>query len=301
MERKNQTIVTEFILLGLSDDPNIQTVLFATGLLIYMFTLAGNLAIIALIQTAQHLQTPMYFLLSNLAFTVICYTSSTMPKNLWDLMSENKTISFVGCTSQMFCFLTTAATEGALLSIKAYDRYAAICHPLHYTLLMSQPMLRWLVAMSWVIGGVNATVNAAFVFSLNFCDPNKIVHFFCDIPPVLHLSCSDTSFVELITFMISGTIIIVTVSLIFLSYVLIVLSVLKISTVQGRIKTFSTCAPHLTVVSIFYSTAIFTYLRPSSGHSMEDDRVISVLYTIITPLLKPLIYSMNNKEMQAAL
>ncbi|XP_077171707.1 olfactory receptor 5A2-like [Paroedura picta] len=301
MERKNQTILAEFILLGLSDDPNIQPVLFATGLLTYLFTLAGNLAIILLIQTDQHLQTPMYFLLSNLSFTEICYISSTMPKMLWDLVAGNKTISFAGCALQMYCFLTTVATEGALLSVMAYDRYAAICHPLHYTLLMSQPMLRWLLAVSWAIGGLNATVNTAFVFSLDFCGPNKIVHFFCDIPPVLHLSCSDTSLAELVTFMISGSIITVTVSLIVLSYVLIVLSVLKISSAQGRIKTFSTCASHLTVVSIFYSTGIFTYMRPSSGRSLKDDRMISVLYTIITPLLNPLIYSFKNKEMQAAL
>ncbi|XP_077171316.1 olfactory receptor 5A2-like [Paroedura picta] len=301
MERKNQTILAEFILLGLSDDPNIQLVLFATGLLIYVFTLAGNLAIILLIQTDQHLQAPMYFLLSNLSFTEICYISSTMPKMLWDLVAGNKTISFAGCALQMYCFLITAATECVLLLGMAYDRYAAICHPLHYTLLMSQPMLRWLLAVSWAIGGLNATVNTAFVFSLDFCGPNKIVHFFCDIPPVLHLSCSDTSLAELVTFMVSGSIITVTVSLIVLSYVLIVLSVLKISSAQGRIKTFSTCASHLTVVSIFYSTAIFTYMRPSSGRSMEDDRVISVMYTIITPLLNPIIYSLKNKEIQAAL
>ncbi|XP_054849150.1 olfactory receptor 5F1-like [Eublepharis macularius] len=301
MERKNKTSLTEFILLGLSDDPNIQPLLFATGLLIYMLTLAGNLAIIFLIQTDQHLHTPMYFLLSNLSFTEICYITCTMPKMLWDLLSGDKTISFTGCALQMYFFLTTAATEGVLLSVMAYDRYAAICHPLRYTLLMSQPVLRWLLATSWAIGSLNATVNTAFVFSLNFCGSNKIVHFFCDIPPVLHLSCSDTSLAELVTFIISGSIMIVTVSLIVLSYVLIVLSVIKISTVQGRIKTFSTCASHLTVVSIFYSTAIFTYMRPSSSHSMDDDRLISVLYTIITPLLNPLIYSLKNKEMQAAL
>nr|XP_056719367.1 olfactory receptor 5F1-like [Euleptes europaea] len=301
MERKNQTHLTEFILLGLSDDPTIQPLLFATGLLIYVLTLAGNLAIIILIQIDQHLHTPMYFLLGNLSFTEICYITTTMPKMLWDLLSGDKTISFVGCALQMFFFLTTAATEGVLLSVMAYDRYVAICHPLQYTLLMSQPVLRWLLATSWAIGSLNATVNTAFVFSLNFCGPNKIVHFFCDIPPVLHLSCSDTSHAELVTFMISGSIMSVTVSLIVLSYVLIVLSVLKISTAQGRIKTFSTCASHLTVVSIFYSTAIFTYMRPSSSHSVEDDRVISVLYTIVTPLLNPLIYTLRNKEMQAAL
>ncbi|XP_048373031.1 olfactory receptor 5F1-like [Sphaerodactylus townsendi] len=301
MERKNQTHLKEFILLGLSDDPHIQPVLFATGLLIYMFTLAGNLVIIILIQIDQHLHTPMYFLLSNLSFTEICYITSTIPKMLWDLLSGDKTISLPGCAVQLYCFLTTGATEGVLLSVMAYDRYAAICHPLHYMLLMSQSMLRWLVGASWAIGNINGVVNTAFIFSLNFCGPNKIVHFFCDIPPVLHLSCSDTSFTELVSFIVSGSILIATVSLIVLSYVLIVLSVLKISTAQGRIKTFSTCASHLTVVSIFYSTGIFTYMRPSSHHSMEEGRVISVLYTIITPLLNPLIYSLKNKKMQVAL
>ncbi|XP_053120400.1 olfactory receptor 5F1-like [Hemicordylus capensis] len=301
MERENQTSLKEFIFLGLSDDPKLQTLLFATGLLIYMLTLAGNLAIIRLVQVDQHLHTPMYFLLSNLSFTEICYITTTMPKMLWDLLSKKKTISFAGCMLQMYFFLTTAATEGVLLSVMAYDRYAAICRPLHYTLLMSQPVCRWLLAASWAIGNINAMVNTTFVFSLNFCGSNQIVHFFCDIPPVLHLSCSDTSLAELVTFIVSGSIMTITVSLIVLSYILIVSSVLKIHTVQGRIKTFSTCASHLTVVSIFYSTAIFTYMRPSSSHSMEQDRLISVLYTIITPLLNPLIYSFKNKDMQAAL
>ncbi|XP_061447764.1 olfactory receptor 5F1-like [Rhineura floridana] len=300
MERKNQTTLKEFILLGLSDDPKLQSLLFAIGLLIYVLTLTGNLTIITLIQTDQHLHTPMYFLLSNLSFTEICYITTTMPKMLWDLLSVDKTISFTGCVLQMYFFLTTAATETALLSVMAYDRYAAICHPLRYTLYMSQSVCKWLLTASWTIGHLNAIINTAFVFSLRFCGSNKIVHFFCDIPPVLHLSCSDTSLAELMTFIISGSIMITTVSLIVLSYILIVSAVLKIHSAQGRIKTFSTCASHLTVVSIFYSTAIFTYMRPSSWHSMEQDRLISLLYTIITPLLNPLIYSFKNKEIQAA-
>ncbi|XP_033026778.1 olfactory receptor 5F1-like [Lacerta agilis] len=300
MERKNQTTLKEFIFLGLSDDPKLQSLLFALGLMIYVITLTGNLTIIILIQADQHLHTPMYFLLSNLSFTEICYITTTMPKMLWDLLSKDKTISFAGCVIQMYFFLTTAATEGALLSVMAYDRYAAICHPLRYTLLMSQPILKWLLAASWTVGNINAIVNTSFIFSLNFCGSNKIVHFFCDIPPVLHLSCSDTSLAELVTFIISGSIMITTVSLIVLSYILIVSAVLKIHSAQGRIKTFSTCASHLTVVSIFYSTAIFTYMSPSSSHSMEQERLISVLYTIITPFLNPLIYSFKNREMQLA-
>ncbi|XP_044305982.1 olfactory receptor 5F1-like [Varanus komodoensis] len=300
MESKNQTKLKEFILLGLSDDPKLQMPLFAVGLLLYVLTLTENLAIMSLIQVDQHLHSPMYFFLNNLSFTEICYITTTMPRMLWDLLSGDKTISFAGCVLQMYFFLTTAATEGALLSAMAYDRYAAICHPLRYTLLMNQPVCRSLLAASWFIGKLNAIVNTTFVFSLNFCGSNKIVHFFCDIPPILHLSCSDTSLAELVTFITSGSIMITTVSLIVLSYSFIVSAVLKIHTAQGRVKTFSTCASHLTVASIFYSTAIFTYLRPSSSHSVEQDRLISVLYTIITPLLNPLIYSFKNKKMQAA-
>ncbi|XP_060639076.2 olfactory receptor 5F1-like [Anolis sagrei] len=301
MERKNQTTLKEFILMGLSDDPTVKILLFVIGLLMYLFTVAGNLAIILLIQIDQHLHTPMYFLLNNLSFAEICYITTTMPKMLWDLSSGDKTISFAGCMVQMYSFLTTAATEGALLSAMAYDRYAAICHPLHYTILMSQPTCKWLLAASWIIGNLNAMVNTAFVFSQNFCSSNKIAHFFCDIPPVLHLSCSDTFLAEMGTFIISGSIMITTLILIVLSYFLIVSAVLRIHSVQTRIKTFSTCASHLTVVSIFYSTAIFTYMRPSSSHSTGKDRLISILYTIITPFLNPLIYSFRNKEIRTAL
>ncbi|XP_063159071.1 olfactory receptor 5F1-like [Candoia aspera] len=300
MERKNHTSLKEFILWGLTDDPKLQIMFFAAGLLIYTVTLTGNLIIIILINIDQHLHIPMYFLLSNLSFTEICYITTTMPKMLWDLLSETKSISFTGCFLQMYFFLTTAATEGALLSVMAYDRYAAICQPLRYTLLMSQPLCQGLVASSWAIGNLNAIINTAFVFSLNFCSSNKIVHFFCDIPPLLHLSCSNTSLTELVTFIVSGSIMITTVSFIVLSYFFIVYAVLKIHTAQGQIKTFSTCASHLTVVSIFYSTAIFTYMHPSSSRSMEQDCLISLLYTIITPLLNPLIYSFKNKEIQAA-
>ncbi|KAM3823725.1 olfactory receptor 5F1-like [Vipera latastei] len=300
METKNHTNLKEFILWGLTGDPKLQIMFFVGGLLIYIVTLTGNLIIIILIKVDQSLHIPMYFLLSNLSCTEICYITTTMPKVLWDLLSETKTISFTGCFLQMYFFLTTAATEGVLLSVMAYDRYAAICQPLLYPLLMSQPLCQCLVACSWAIGNLNAIVNTAFVFSLNFCSSNKIVHFFCDIPPLLHLSCSDISLVELVTFIVSGSILITTVSFITLSYFFIVSAVLKIRTTQGKIKTFSTCASHLTVVSIFYSTAIFTYMRPSSSHSIEQDCLISLMYTVLVPLLNPLIYSFKNKEIQAA-
>uniref|UniRef100_A0A8D0BJ28 Olfactory receptor n=1 Tax=Salvator merianae TaxID=96440 RepID=A0A8D0BJ28_SALMN len=299
--RENRCSVTDFVLIGFSGSPNNQMALFVLGLLVYFFTLAGNLTIIALIQTDQCLQTPMYFLLGNLAFVEICYISTTVPKVLWDLLLGDKSISFLECLLQMYYFVTLGSTECVLLSAMAYDRYAAICQPLHYTLFMKRSICWALLAVSWVIGNANSIINTAIVFSLCFCQPNQIDHFFCDIPPLLHLSCSDTFNSQMVTFTVSGCVIIVPfISLIVLSYFLIVSAVLKIHSAQGRIKTFSTCASHLTVVSIFYSTAIFTYMRPSSSHSMDQDQLISLMYTVITPLLNPFIYSFKNKELQAA-
>ncbi|XP_061447765.1 olfactory receptor 5F1-like [Rhineura floridana] len=301
MGRENTTSVTEFVLMGFSIYTKNLPLFFVIGLLVYILTLAGNVAIIALIQADQCLQTPMYFLLGNLSFVEICYTSTTVPKMLWDLLLGDKTISFVGCALQMYFFVTLGSTECVLLSTMAYDRYAAICHPLRYSLLMSPPIRRSLLVISWAIGNFNSIVNTAMVFSLNFCHSNKIDHFFCDIPPLLQLSCSDTFVSQLVTFTISGCVIIVPFCLTLLSYIFIVSSVLKIRTAHGRIKAFSTCASHLTVVSIFYGTIIYTYIRPSSTHSMEQDRIVSVLYAIITPMLNPLIYSFRNKEVQGAL
>ncbi|XP_077169363.1 olfactory receptor 5F1-like [Paroedura picta] len=298
--RQNHTSVTEFVLLGFAVEPKQQTLLFALGLLVYLITLAGNLAIITLIRIDQCLQTPMYFLLGNLSFIEICYTSTTAPKMLWDLLMGDKTISFIGYTLQMYFFVTLGGTECVLLLAMAYDRYAAICHPLRYAILMSQKICWGLLACSWAIGNFNSIINTALVFSLDFCHSNEIDHFFCDIPPLLKLSCSDTSVSQLVTFNISGCVIIGPFCLTLLSYILIVSSVLKIRTAQGRLKAFSTCASHLTVVSIFYGTIMYTYLRPSSSHSMEQDRLVAVLYAILTPMLNPLIYSFRNKEVQGA-
>ncbi|XP_060111023.1 olfactory receptor 1E5-like [Heteronotia binoei] len=297
---QNQTSVTEFVLLGFSVDPKKQSLLFAFGLSVYLLTLAGNLAIIILIQIDQCLQTPMYFLLGNLSFIEICYTSTTAPKMLWDLTLGDKTISFVGCALQLYFFVTLGSIECVLLIAMAYDRYAAICHPLHYTLLMSQKICWGLLACSWAIGNFNSMVNTALVFSLDFCYSNEIDHFFCDIPPLLKLSCSDTSVSQMVTFNLSGGIMIVAFGLILLSYIFIVSSVLKMRTAQGRSKAFSICVSHLTVVSIFYGTLMYTYICPSSSHSMEQDRLVAVLYTIITPMLNPLIYSLRNKEVHGA-
>ncbi|XP_007442267.2 olfactory receptor 1009-like, partial [Python bivittatus] len=297
---QNQTSVTEFLLMGFSIGQNNQTLLFVIGLFVYLLTLAGNLTIITLIRIDQHLQTPMYFFLRNLSFVEICYISTTLPKMLRDLLSGDKTISYIGCALQLYFFGTLGSTECVLLSAMAYDRYVAICHPLHYTILINQKVCRYLLAASWTIGHFNSTINTAMVFSLHFCHSNKINHFLCDILPLVRLSCSDIFISQMVTFTISGGIMIMSFSLILLSYILIVSSVLKIRTAHGRIKAFSTCGSHLTVVSIFYGSLMYTYIRPSSGHAVEEDRLISLLYTIITPLLNPLIYSFRSKELQGA-
>ncbi|XP_066486087.1 olfactory receptor 5F1-like [Tiliqua scincoides] len=300
IRRQNQTGITGFVLLGLSVDPKNKRLLFAIGLLVYLLTLAGNLVIIILIRVDQRLKTPMYFLLGNLSFIEICSTSTTLPEVLWDLLLGDKSISFIGCALQMYFFATLGSTECVLLSVMAYDRYAAICHPLQYTLIMSQPICWRLLAASWIIGNFNSVINTSLVFSLTFCHSNETDHFFFDIPPILHLSCSDVVLVQLMIFTVSAFLMIVPFSLILLSYILIVSSVLKIRRASGRIKTFSACISHLTVVSIFYGTIIYTYLRPSSNHSLDEDRLVSVFYAIITPLLNPLIYSFRNKEVQGA-
>ncbi|XP_007444639.1 olfactory receptor 5F1-like [Python bivittatus] len=297
-KNQNQTSVTEFLLMGFSVDPANQTLLFVIGLFVYLLTLAGNLTIITLIRIDQCLQTPMFIFLGNLSFVEICYTSTTLPKMLWDLLSGDRTISYIGCALQLYSFVTLGGTECVLLSAMAYDRYVAVCHPLHYTILINQTVRRYLLAASWTIGHFNSTINTAMVFSLHFCHSNKINHFFCDIPPLLRLSCSDIFISQMVTFTISGSGMIASFGLTLLSYICIVSSVLKVRTAHGRIKAFSTCGSHLTMVSIFYGTLMYTYIRPSSAHSVEEDRLISLLYAIITPLLNPLIYSFRSKELQ---
>uniref|UniRef100_A0A8C3SDY1 Olfactory receptor n=1 Tax=Chelydra serpentina TaxID=8475 RepID=A0A8C3SDY1_CHESE len=293
--------VTEFLLLGFSSHPRLQTVLFAAGLLIYLLTMLGNLMIIALVRMDRCLHTPMYFLLGNLSFTEICYISSTMPKMLWNLLSGDKAISFTGCLLQMYFFVALGGTECVLLSAMAYDRYAAICHPLRYILLMRRRVCAWLLGASWVIGHLNSIINTSMVFSLSFCGTVEIHHFFCDIPPLLRLSCSDTSLSQLVTFSVSGCVIILPFCLTLLSYLIILSSILKIRTARGKLKAFSTCSSHLAMVSIFYGTVIFTYMRPVASHSPEQDPLVSVLYGIVTPMLNPFIYSFRNKEVQGAL
>nr|XP_060462734.1 olfactory receptor 5A2-like [Panthera onca] len=298
---RNNTIVTKFILLGFSDHPQTKIFLFVLFLGIYLLTLAWNLSLIALIRMDSHLHTPMYFFLSNLSFLDICYVSSTTPKMLSDIITGQKTISFVGCATQYFVFCGMGLTECFLLAAMAYDRYAAICNPLLYTVLISHTLCLKMVAGAYVGGFLSSLIETYSVFQHDFCGPNRIDHFFCDLPPVLVLSCTDTFFVQLLTAILTVIFGITNAFIIMISYGYIVISIMKITSAKGRSKAFNTCASHLTAVSLFYTSSMFVYLSSSSGGSSSFDRFASVFYTVVIPMLNPLIYSLRNKEIKDAL
>nr|XP_020763455.1 olfactory receptor 8S1-like [Odocoileus virginianus texanus] len=295
---KNLSIIDEFVLLGLSIDPDIQTMLFVLFLGIYILALMGNLMMILVIRADPHLHTPMYFFLGHLSFLDICYSSVTVPKMLQNFLSQRKTISVWGCITQSFFFIFSGGTEGCLLSAMAYDRYAAVCHPLLYTVIMNGPLCTAMVSTAWLMGFLSSLVNNLCAQSLQFCGPNIISHFSCELPPLFPLSCSDTM---PNTSLLAGSatfLALVTLLLILFSYSKIILAILSISS-KGRVKAFSTCSCHLTLVLLFYGTALFRYINPSSGSVLE--RVVSVQYGVITSLINPLIYSFKNQEVKAAL
>ncbi|XP_066476819.1 olfactory receptor 5AP2-like [Tiliqua scincoides] len=300
MAERNFTIMTEFILLGFTDNPRLQPVLFTVFLLIYLLILTGNIGMVTLIWIDSRLHTPMYFFLSNLSLLDIGYSSVIAPRTLMAFVAETKTISFTGCAIQFFFFGTAVSCEACLLGVMAYDRFIAICNPLLYTAIMSKPFCKLLVAASYLTSSVNAAVQASFLFNLSFCRSNNINHFFCDMPPILKLSCSDTRVIDLIHFSLSTALALITIVTILVSYTYILVAILRINSAEGRHKAFSTCASHLTAVTVFYGTVIFMYLRPSSKYSMEEDKIISVFYTLAIPMLNPLIYSLRNKEVKEA-
>ncbi|XP_040217668.1 olfactory receptor 1020-like isoform X2 [Rana temporaria] len=297
----NKSSVVEFIFAGLTDNPKLNISLFILFLHIYMITMVGNLGIIAISITNKHLHKPMYWFLSHLSFVDLTYSSAVTPKMLRDFLSETKTISFLGCAIQMYVFVCFGSSECLLLGVMAYDRYVAICNPLLYRVLMSSMLcLRMMVAV-YSGGFVNSLVQTTSVFHLNFCRSNIIDHFFCDIPPLYKLSCSDLS-INLAVLLVCGAAISLScLLLILVSYTNIVLAIMKIRSAQGRYKAFNTCASHMTVVSIFYGTGLFMYFRPSTSYALQQDRVASVFYSIIIPMLNPLIYSLRNAEVIKAL
>ncbi|NP_001378718.1 olfactory receptor family 5 subfamily V member 1E [Equus caballus] len=300
MERENQTL-SEFIILGFSNLNDLQFLLFTIFLMIYLCTLGGNIFIILATLADTQLHTPMYFFLRNLAFLDICYTTTNVPQMMVHLLSKKKTIFYGGCVTQLLAFLFFVGVEGLLLAAMAYDRYLAICEPLRYSIIMNKTLYSQLAASCWVSGFLNSVVHTVLTFRLPFCGNNQINYFFCDIPPLLTLSCGDTSVNELVLLFIGVFIGWAPFLGIILSYLYIVSTILKIRSSEGRQKAFSTCASHLVIVLLYYGSSIFTYVRPISSYSLAKDRLISVLYSIVTPMLNPIIYTLRNKDIRKAL
>ncbi|CAM5158047.1 unnamed protein product [Eretmochelys imbricata] len=300
-DAENETDVTEFILLGFGDLPELQILLFPVFLVIYIVTMAGNFLIIALVVTDQQLHTPMYFFLGNLSCLETCYTSALLPRMLASLLTGDRTISVGGCMTQFFFFCFLTATECSLLAAMSYDRYLAICKPLHYGTCMNGKLCLQLAAGCWISGFLPCTIMMRFMSQLIFCGPKVMDHFFCDLTPMLKLSCSDISQIMLVLYIFSFPDAVFPFLLILTSYVCIVSTILRIPSTTGRQKAFSTCISHLIVVTLFYGTIMIVYMLPKSSNLRALNKVFSVCYTVLTPLANPLIYSLRNREVKEAL
>ncbi|NWJ03547.1 O1020 protein, partial [Crypturellus undulatus] len=301
MVEGNLTGVSEFILKGFTDSPQLEVLLFVLLLFIYVASLVGNLTIITLIRIEPRLHIPMYFFLCNLSFVDITYSSVIAPQTMVNLLAEKKVISFAGCVTQFFLHSFSINAEVLLLAVMAYDRFMSVCEPLRYVVLISRKLCIQLVSASYLCSCINAVAHTAALFSLSFCGPNVIEHFFCDILPLQKLSCSDTRFAHMVHVVFSAVAGLSTVLVILISYLYIIISILRIHCSRGRWKTFSTCASHLSAVTLFYGTLFFIYLRPTSSSSDNQYKVVSVFYTLIVPMVNPLIYSLRNKEIKDAL
>uniref|UniRef100_A0A8B9BUR2 Olfactory receptor n=1 Tax=Anser brachyrhynchus TaxID=132585 RepID=A0A8B9BUR2_9AVES len=297
----NHTVVTKFFLLGFTDNLKLQVLLFTVFLLIYLLTLVGNLGLIVLIQINSKLHTPMYFFISNLSFLDIWYVSVTLPKLLFGFWSQNKTISFSSCMTQLYFFISLMCTECVLLAVMAYDRYLAVCHPLRYPAIMTHKLCLQLSILSWTGGFSISLVKVSFISRLTFCGPQVINHFFCDISPVLNLSCTDMSLAETVDFALALVILLVPLLTIIFSYCCILSTILSMPSTQGRRKAFSTCTSHFTVVIIFFSATLFMYARPRRIHPFNLNKIVSIFYAVFTPALNPLIYCLRNKEVKEVL
>nr|XP_004667817.2 olfactory receptor 5W2-like [Jaculus jaculus] len=301
MDRGNCSSLNDFVFVGITNSQEMKVTLFSMFLLVYLINLLGNLGMILLIRMDPQLHTPMYFFLSNLSFCDLCYSTAIGPRMLTDIFGKNKSISFLGCALQFFISCTFADSECVLLAVMAFDRYQAISSPLLYTVNMSSRVCSLLMAAVYLVGTADALIHTTLAFQLCFCGSNKINHFFCDLPPLYLLSCSDTQVNQLVLFIIYGFLELSTISGVLVSYCYIILSVLKIRSAEGRVKAFSTCTSHLTAVAIFQGTLLFTYFRPSSSYSLDQDKMTSLFYTLVIPMLNPLIYSLRNKDVKEAL
>ncbi|XP_065270183.1 olfactory receptor 11A1-like [Emys orbicularis] len=300
-EGENQTSITEFILLGFGNLPGLQILFFLLFLGIYIVTMAANMLIVALVVVDQNLHTPMYFFLGNLSCLEICYTSTILPRMLATFLTGDRTISVSGCMVQFYWFGFLATAECYMLAVMSYDRYLAICKPLRYATLMNGRFCMQLAAGSWLSSLIVLSILISFMSQLAFCGPNEIDHFFCDLTPVTNLSCSDTCLVTLATLIFSSINIVLPFLLTLTSYAYIISTILRIPSTTGKQKAFSTCSSHLIVVTVFYGTLITVYVLPNTGALRAPNKVFSFFYTVLTPLINPLIYSLRNKEVKEAM
>ncbi|XP_044538109.1 olfactory receptor 1019 [Gracilinanus agilis] len=300
MDKGNRSVVTEFIFMGITQDPQLQIIFFVVFLTVYLINVVGNVGMIILIVMDAQLHTPMYFFLCNLSLVDLGYSSAIAPRMLADFLTQRKVISFSSCATQFAFFVGFVDAECYVLAAMAYDRFVAICRPLHYSTMMSNRICLVLTVGSYFAGLVSLVAHTSLTFSLDYCGSNIINHFFCEIPPLLALSCSDTYISEILLFSLCGFIEFSTILIIFVSYAFILIAILRISSNEGRLKAFSTCGSHLTGVTLFYGTVMFMYLRPTSTYSLDQDKWASVFYTVIIPMLNPIIYSLRNKDVKAA-
>ncbi|XP_006875432.1 PREDICTED: olfactory receptor 13A1-like [Chrysochloris asiatica] len=297
----NQTVVTEFVLQGFSETPQLQVLLFILFLILYTVALCGNSLFVTAIMFSSGLHTPMYFFLVNLSVLDVVCACTVVPKLLEILVAEKRTISYEGCMTQMFFLTWSVAAELLLFTAMAYDRYVAICQPLHYSSMMSPQVCAVLAGAVWSISVLGAGINTCLILQLTFCGPNVIDHFFCEIPPLLLLSCSSTYMNDVMTVVADIFFAVLNFLLTMVSYNFIVSTILKIRTAEGKLHAFSTCSSHLIVVTMYYSTIIYTYLNPGSNYSPEKSKIMAVLYSTVSPTLNPFIYTLRNKDVKAAL
>ncbi|XP_045847092.1 olfactory receptor-like protein OLF4 [Meles meles] len=301
MEVENDTQISEFLLLGFSEEPELQPFLFGLFLSMYLVTLLGNLLIILAVSSNSHLHTPMYFFLSNLSFVDICFTSTTIPKMLVNIQSQTKAITYESCVMQMYFFILFIGLDNFLLTVMAYDRFVAICHPLHYMVIMNPRLCGFLVLLSWIMSTLHSLLENLMMLQLSFCTEVEIPHFFCELNKMIQLACSDTFLNNLVMYFATVLLVGAPLTGILCSYSKIVSSICRISSAEGKYKAFSTCASHLSVVSLFYCTGLGVYLSSAAPQSSHSSAVASVMYTVVTPMLNPFIYSLRNKDIKGTL
>ncbi|XP_007956597.1 olfactory receptor-like protein OLF4 [Orycteropus afer afer] len=301
MEPKNQTVISKFILLGLSEDMDLQPFLFGLFLYMYLVCVIGNLLIILAVISDSHLHTPMYFFLSNLSFTDICFTSTTIPKMLVNIQIQSKVITYEECLTQMYFFMIFAGLENLLLTVMAYDRFVVICYPLHYMAIMNPGLCGLLLMLSWLICLIYSLLQSLMVLRVSFCRETEIPHFFCELTQIIKLSCSDTLLNDIMLYFVTGLLGVIPLIGILFSYSRIISSIMGISSAGGKYKAFSTCGSHLSVVSLFYGAGLGVYFTSGTAHPSRKGSIASVFYTVVTPMLNPFIYSLRNKDIKGAL